>query len=228
MADAFTSASIREMAQGGVPPQIQHLLRSSDSPLTLKIAIDEIYNFLLPRYRNEYIFRNEIISSIYGIRHELSVSHMLCEFAVGRSRTDLAVLNGTSTCYEIKTDIDTLRRLEGQISDYCRFFDNVFVAVSEDRLKQAVEILPENVGILVFDSMKMIWEYRLAASNLENLEPLMLFNALRQKEQIEIASKYEASIRQLNAVDGYYRARDIFFLIKLTQSTHRIYASSKR
>lgn len=198
------------MAQGDNPPQIKYLLDELGRELTLKEALDQVYTFLLPRYRNEYIFRNEIINSIYDSRHDLSVAHMFCEFAVGRSRTDLAVINGTSTCYEIKTDIDTLRRLEGQITDYTRFFDKVFVAVSEDRLKQAREILDENIGILVFDNDKQLWEARVALSNIDRIDPIMIFNSLHQNEQISIAKRYNSEIAHLNAVEGYFAAKDIF------------------
>ncbi|MFC6802016.1 sce7726 family protein [Deinococcus caeni] len=172
-------------------------------------ALANLYEYLSIYYRNEYFFRNEIINNIYWSRHDLSISHMYSEFSVGKSRTDLAIFNGTSTCYEIKTEIDSLRRLEGQISDYIRFFDRVYVAITEERLRDAIDLLPVEVGIIVLTDSG-IFESRNAESNIDNIDPVRVFNSLRQAEQISIASNYEPTVLNLGPIEGYFKAKEIF------------------
>lgn len=48
---------------------------------------------------------------------------MIPEFNVGASKADLAVFNGTSTVYEIKSEIDSTERLKSQMGDYENFLN---------------------------------------------------------------------------------------------------------
>lgn len=47
--------------------------------------------------------------------------------------------------YEIKSDKDTLKRLDGQLDDYCQTFNKVYVIMS-DKFKNHAKALPKNVG----------------------------------------------------------------------------------
>lgn len=63
-------------------------------------------------------------------------------------RVDIAVLrNNKFYGFEIKSDLDTLKRLKGQVDKYLDFFDKVIVVVSGKHLGKALEMLPENVAI---------------------------------------------------------------------------------
>lgn len=63
-------------------------------------------------------------------------------------RADLVVANGKLHAFEIKSDVDSLVRLEGQINSYLSFFDKVTVVCSRKHANKAKEILPRNVGII--------------------------------------------------------------------------------
>ncbi|MCY1339096.1 hypothetical protein D9M69_249700 [compost metagenome] len=62
-------------------------------------------------YRNEFVYKTEIASRIVFGRHSPNTASLHVELPVGRSIVDVAVFNGTSTAYEIKTEFDTPRRL---------------------------------------------------------------------------------------------------------------------
>lgn len=112
-----------------------HGLLGEDS--TLGDLLKASYEYLSRNYRNEYIYKNAIANKILLGVHSINTSYMLQEFRVGRSKVDTVILNGTSNVYEIKSELDTLERLERQISDYKRAFDKVHVITSEDQLKKS-------------------------------------------------------------------------------------------
>ena len=77
---------------------------------------------------------------------------LLTELNVGKSKADLVVINGTTTVYEIKTELDSTARLEGQLSDYIQVFDRVNVITCESKVKNIEKIINsdsrfQNVGI---------------------------------------------------------------------------------
>jgi hypothetical protein len=62
-------------------------------------------------------------------------------------RADIAVANGRLYGYEIKSDYDTLKRLDGQISTYTQHFDKTTVIVTQKHLLAAIKQLPRHVEI---------------------------------------------------------------------------------
>ncbi|WP_259460495.1 sce7726 family protein [Paraburkholderia sp. BL23I1N1] len=76
-------------------------------------------------YRNEFVYKTEIAGRIVFGRHSPNTASLHVELPVGRSIVDVAVFNGTSTAYEIKTEFDTPRRLTTQTSNYLAAFDRV-------------------------------------------------------------------------------------------------------
>ena len=73
--------------------------------------------------------------------NELGLQH-------GRCRADIAVINGILIGYEIKSDVDSLRRLNDQIDSYNAVFNRVSAIVAECHLSEAVAILPEWWGVI--------------------------------------------------------------------------------
>ncbi len=66
----------------------------------------------------------------------------------GKCRADIAVINGHLIGYEIKSDVDSLRRLNDQIDSYNAVFDRVSAVVAECHLSEAVAMLPEWWGVI--------------------------------------------------------------------------------
>jgi hypothetical protein len=68
----------------------------------------------------------------------------LCQ---GLARIDLAVINGSLHGYEIKSEVDTLRRLGGQLEVYSRALDFVTVVTSPNHVKGVRASVPKWWGI---------------------------------------------------------------------------------
>jgi hypothetical protein len=74
--------------------------------------------------------------------NELGLNH-------GKNRADIAIINGRLIGYEIKSDLDSLRRLNEQIVSYNAIFDHSYLIVTKRHLKDAEAILPEWWGIIL-------------------------------------------------------------------------------
>jgi hypothetical protein len=68
----------------------------------------------------------------------------LCE---GKVRIDLAVVNGSLDGYEIKSDQDTLGRLDAQQRLYSKVFDHVTIVSHGAHLARAMERVPDWWGV---------------------------------------------------------------------------------
>ena len=146
------------------------------------------YSFLEKNYRNEYIYKNMIARKILMGRHSLKSSVLLSEFRVGTNKADLVLLNGCSTCYEIKTEYDSLVRLEDQLNSYTKLFNKVFVVCASNMITDVLHLIPVHVGIIEFtDSCKL----KIVKHPLENysIDLELMMKSLRKEEYLSIAEK---------------------------------------
>jgi hypothetical protein len=65
------------------------------------------------------------------------------------TRIDLAVVNGSFHGFEIKSDVDTLRRLPSQRDSYNALFDQITLVVASRHVKRALAIIPEWWGVAI-------------------------------------------------------------------------------
>lgn len=68
----------------------------------------------------------------------------------GQVRVDLALVNGLLHGYEIKSDRDTLRRLERQVEVYGKVLDRATLVAGDRHLAEALPLVPAWWGVLRF------------------------------------------------------------------------------
>ena len=73
---------------------------------------------------------------------ELGLSH-------GKCRADIAVVNGRFVGYEIKSNNDSLRRLNEQVKSYNAVFDKVSIVVGNRYIDFIQDYIPEWWGVIV-------------------------------------------------------------------------------
>lgn len=81
-------------------------------------------------------------------------SVIIDEFTVNRyeRRADLVVITKQSmVAFEIKSERDSLKRLEAQVKTYSQYFDKVIVVADRKHMKNIVHVLPRNIGIWEFN-----------------------------------------------------------------------------
>lgn len=118
---------------------------------TYKSVITDLYQELQYTHRNEYFYKNELLNSLLIQNRKISSCSALTELPVAKSKTDMIFVdeNDVGIVYEIKTELDTLNRLESQIQDYYKAFPYIYVVTSSSHLHQLEQVLEEtNVGII--------------------------------------------------------------------------------
>lgn len=102
----------------------------------------------------------------------------------GRSRIDLALVNGALHGFELKSDYDTLRRLPEQVQIYGTVCDRVTLVVGERHVGHAVQLVPNWWGILVVRSGPRRAAFRALKLPQINpsLDPLAIARLLRRSE----------------------------------------------
>ncbi|WP_413398354.1 sce7726 family protein [Curtobacterium sp. CT11-45] len=149
---------------------------------TLGERFEAAHRSLVASYRSEYVFKNTLVSRIVFGKHRPATAAAIMEMPMGDSEADLLVLNGTSTVYEIKTDLDQFSRLSGQLRDYCTRADRVYVVTSDGRAATAEALVPNHVGILALRRSGALSTVRPATSNLDQIRHEHLFRMLRRNE----------------------------------------------
>src|SRR5262245_39425246 len=67
----------------------------------------------------------------------------------GSVRIDIALINGSLSGYELKSDSDTLERLPRQLAIYGRVFDYLHLVVGKRHADKARALLPDWWGVKV-------------------------------------------------------------------------------
>lgn len=76
------------------------------------------------------------------------------EIGYGDTRIDLAVINGSLHGYEIKSNHDTLIRLEKQITEYSKVFDFLTFAIGDKHINAASKLIPSWCGLIKVSDCK--------------------------------------------------------------------------
>lgn len=185
----FSSSVVRELARKGKSPLFTRLARQSLLLDTLCASkpvyelFDVAFSLLQQEgYRDEYIYKAALVEKILLGRHSLQTASMLNEFRVGECKADLAILNGTATVYEVKSERDSLVRLRKQVTAYATVFAKVYVIASESHVKAVENTVPRDVGILALNRRYRISTLREATGTPEQTSPAAIFNSLRTQE----------------------------------------------
>ncbi|MFZ5968395.1 MAG: sce7726 family protein [Bacillota bacterium] len=111
----------------------------------------------------------------------------------GSARVDIAAINGFLHGYEIKSESDTLERLEQQITYYNKVFDYLYLACSEKYITEVEKKIPSWWGIFLATNNEFgqvdLKKVREAECN-ERLESFALAQLLKKDEILQVLSLY--------------------------------------
>lgn len=96
------------------------------------------------------------------------------------SRLDLLKINGVTTAFEIKSEFDSLEKLDKQSRDYLALFEYNYLVVAEKHLEKAEKILPGEFGIYTVKNKKLK-RFRSSKRN-RGINPLSQLSTLTVKE----------------------------------------------
>lgn len=140
------------------------------------------------------VIHSQIIPSIVADSPSRIVDEMgIC---CGDARVDIAVINGKLHGFEIKSEADTLVRLQSQISAYNQVFDTMTIICGENHLDSIIKIIPDWWGIysakINFRKVELT-KFRCSEIN-QGVSGLALAQLLWKSELIELLA--EAGIKK--------------------------------
>lgn len=213
LAKIFTSSNISKVAAGDLElvQRITSEFPSLRAAQTLHDIFEESYKLLCKHYPNEYVVKNIIANNILLGTHSLNTASMLSELRIGSNKADCVIINGHSTCYEIKTKFDSLKRLPEQLLSYTSSFDKTYVVTHETHLAELLEIhesMPK-FGILILNERKQL-SRKIEAPLNTNFDTDLMFHTLRKEEYTEIAKLITGSIPSCSPTDLFRQCKEIF------------------
>jgi len=136
-------------------------------------------NFHRKRLRRQHAQKDTLVIDELGLNH-------------GKCRADIAVVNGHFVGYEIKSNSDSLRRLEEQVKSYNAVFDKISIVVGDRYINSIQSHIPEWWGVIVsvrglrgavnFDTIR-------EAQTNKNVDPISVAQLLWRNEAAEILSQ---------------------------------------
>ncbi len=190
-------------------------------------VFDQAWNRLKHSYRNEYVYKTELANRIVFGRHSPNTAALHVELPVSGSIADMAIYNGTSTAYEIKTDFDSAFRLRSQSESYLKAFEKVYVVVSDSSVKKYLSYIPDEVGMLSLSKRGSLREVKPVCSDVSRLKHEVMFRCLRRSEQVSIAEKVIGEKIELPNGLIYEACFRAFSLLDV-ESAHRLYVEQMR
>lgn len=185
----FSSAVLQELARKGRSPLFASLVRKSDlqqsipCPTHVGDVFQSAFSFLKREgFRDEYVYKSALVRRILLGRHSLRTATVLTEFRVAECKADVAILNGTSTVYEIKSERDSLLRLDRQLNAYKKVFARVYVVAAENHLENILKTVSDDVGIMRLNDRFQISTLRESIDSPDHTSPISIFDSIRTEE----------------------------------------------
>lgn len=158
----------------------------SNKQVKFSYLLNTLYEQMTENYCNEYIYKNTILQKQVLQQYGFATTTLLSEFKIGKSIADIVLLNGEVKVFEIKTDLDSLRRLDNQLSDYHQFADKVYIVTNKKFVSQLLNIYSDrSYGIIEFDGKNLI-ERQEAKPSKEAFNYETIFKLLRKDEYLRI------------------------------------------
>lgn len=158
--------------------------------------IRETYNNLIKKYFiNESVIKAAFINN-FCFNKSPRNNVTIFELNSSNSRADLCMINGSSIVFEIKTEYDTLQRLDKQINDYETVFDYINVIIPIQYIEPVRELLPVNVGIITYKQNRLgnvSFEILREPTQNLNTNPVIQLNQLSKKEILKYLRNKELS-----------------------------------
>lgn len=172
--------------------------------------LTNLYDYMSNNYRCEYVYKNELIKYLLN-KYETKNSVYFSEFRVGNSIADMALFNGNSKVFEIKTEYDTPRRLDKQMEDYKRLFDECFLVIPKNKYEEYHNIMEPTTGIILMIKKRDRIHLEEVQSAEQNccFDAKVLMSCLRTEEYKNIASSLGASIEGISKYDLFTYCRDV-------------------
>lgn len=230
LATIFGRPFLARLLAGG-PGELLHVLSVAEIDLppadTVERVYEEAYRLLRRSYRCEYVYKNAIAAKLLLGRHSPQTTTLLQEVSVQASQADLVMINGYATVYEIKTELDSLRRLPGQLQSYRRVFEHVVVVAPLEQAHDLVTELPDGVGVVALTPRYTLATIQEPTTCEDLLDPAAMFDLLRRAEFQEIVREVFGAVPDVPNTRMYSECRGRFLELP-KRTAYRMFVKALR
>ena len=172
-----------------------------------------IYTELCKNRQCEYIYKNMLINLLIK-KYRTKNSVIFNEFHVGNSVADIVLFNGTSKAFEIKTELDSDKRLDSQLSDYFKIFKESYIVTHESLVEKYKEA-NDSVGIiaLTVKQEKLILKTIRKATVNKNIDVNVLMRSIRTNEYKSIIENFYGALPDVSSFDMFESCKSMMKFI---------------
>ncbi|ALE37768.1 sce7726 family protein [Leptospira interrogans] len=220
LSDLYTSSFLKALLHGEKPKNKFGILKksgivSSEKELLIKDIFKLIFQFLSKHYRSEEYYRSILFSKILLPDITKDSDVILAELRVSNSKADIAMLNGKSVGYEIKSELDKPTRLKNQLNDYLSCFQYSYLVSHESFIESNSSNLHQDIGIICIHPNGSVTKVKDAKNNINNISHSALFDSLRKPEYSDIIEKYYGSIPNVPNGIFFKECKKLFEIIPI-------------
>jgi hypothetical protein len=170
--------------------------------------LQNTYSILENNYPNEYVLKNEFLNN--WVKSELGTGNSIIynELRIGKAIVDLAMFNGISKAFEIKTILDKEYRLSNQLQEYKKIFNEVYIIVPHVHLFKYL-CFDNSVGIISFTSNLKKFELIREAERKVDIDTNTLMEILHTKEYLEISKTYYGQLPTMTAFNQFEKCKEL-------------------
>lgn len=168
----------------------------------------QAYKILEEQYPNEYILKNEFLTQ--WLKNELGTNQSIIfnELRLGKAIADLAMFNGKSKVFEIKTILDKEYRLSNQLQEYKKLFNEVYIIIPRELFGKYSEF-DKQIGIITFDSHSKNFELIQKSYFNFNIDINVLMEVLHTKEYLQIVNQFYKEVPEMNSFNQFSICKDL-------------------
>lgn len=117
----------------------------------------------------------------------------------GRARIDIALFNGHIEAFELKSDFDTLKRLQHQRDNLAHYFDRLTLVSTKKHFDRATNMLPEWWGLILAEKAPTGIRLRRMRGPKLNAERVVekQLSLLWREDLVELARKFKKGPEKL-------------------------------
>ena len=202
---------VREKDQDAMRYRIKKHV-SSISTNSYNNILQFLYQELHQKYRSEYFYKNALLNKQLLDKYSLDTTSVLNEFKIGGSIADFVLLNGEVRIFEIKTDLDSLTKLDKQISDYTQFANKVYIVSCSKHIDKLIDKYKyTNIGIIEYTKHQTLETLKEPETNADNFNHITIFKTLRKHEYLNLIESYFGEVPN---VPGTKIFRECLSLVK--------------
>lgn len=131
---------------------------------------------LINYYNGEQIIKYKLSQQYFNKRNIVAAF----EIKVNNSRADFLTINGHTTSFEIKSELDNLSKLGKQTADYMLAFEYNNLVIDERHILKAIDLVPEGFGL---------WSYK--SGKYKKIKKAYLNDKINPEVQLSLLSKKE-------------------------------------